>query len=119
MSGEMLDLSSEQATGVIATAPVRVAARRPRAFRRTLQTIHLWVGLILCLPIIAIGLSGSALLVQRQIQLYSLPAASATGIYQPLARMIEAAQTAVAPGIRPNQLELPLASGWPATVQFV
>jgi uncharacterized iron-regulated membrane protein len=125
MSGEMLDLSGEPAAGAIApgrvaAAPVRVAgATRPRAFLRALQTIHLWVGLILCLPIIAIGLSGSALLVQRQIQLYSMPAASASGTYQPLARMVEAAQSAVAPGIRPNQLELPLARGWPATVQFV
>ena len=120
MSGEMLDFTREQAADTIAAAQVRIAAvRRPRVFRRTLQTIHLWVGLILCLPIIAIGLSGSALLLQREIQLYSIPGASTTGSYQPFARMLEAAQTAVAPGIRPNQIDLPLARGWPASVQFV
>ena len=125
MSSELLDLSGgEQAAGVITPgpvpAPVRVAsARRPQPFRRALQTIHLWVGLILCLPIIAIGLTGSALLVQRYIQIYSVPAASSAGTYQPLARMVEAAQAAVATGIKANQVELPLARGWPATVQFV
>ena len=35
------------------------AKARPRAFRRALQTVHLWVGLILSIPIILIGLSGS------------------------------------------------------------
>jgi uncharacterized iron-regulated membrane protein len=126
MGGEMLDLSGGEpaigaiAPGHVAAAPLRVTGvRRPRAFRRALQTIHLWVGLILCLPIIAIGLSGSALLVQRYIQIYSVPAATSAGAYQPLSRIVEAAQTAVAPGIKPNQLEMPSASGWPATVQFV
>ena len=126
MGGEMLDLSGGEpaigaiAPGHVAAAPLRATGvRRPRAFRRALQTIHLWVGLILCLPIIAIGLSGSALLVQRYIQIYSVPAATSAGAYQPLSRIVEAAQTAVAPGIKPNQLEMPSASGWPATVQFV
>src|SRR5258708_14294014 len=70
---------------------------RPRAFRRVLQTVHLWVGLILSIPIILIGLSGSALLVQREILRWSIPTVSGAGESQPIARIVAAAQTSVAP----------------------
>src|SRR5260370_40477359 len=71
-----------------------VTQARPRAFRRVLQTIHLWVGLILAIPIILIGLSGSALLLQREILSLSVPAASATGQSQSIARIVASAQSA-------------------------
>jgi len=88
-----------------------------RAFRRFLQTIHLWVGLILAIPIILIGLSGSALLVQREILRLSIPAASATGQSQSIARIVASAQTAE-PNLRANSVELPSSPGRPALVQF-
>src|SRR5258708_6615101 len=90
---------------------------RPRAFRRALQTIHLWVGLILAIPIILIGLSGSALLLQREILSLSIPAASATGQSQSIARIIASAQSAE-PNLRANSVELPSSTGRPAVVQF-
>src|SRR5258706_6188393 len=89
----------------------------PRAFRRALQTIHLWVGLILAIPIILIGLSGSALLLQREILSLSIPAASATGESQSIARIIASAQSAE-PTVRANSVELPASPGRPAAVQF-
>src|SRR5258706_6311594 len=90
---------------------------RPRAFRRALQTIHLWMGLILAIPIILIGLSGSALLLQREILSLSIPAASATGESQSIARIIASAQSAE-PDLRANSVELPASPGRPASVQF-
>ena len=89
------------------------------AFRQAVRTVHLWAGLILCLPIIVIGLSGSALLLQREILRLSAPSASAAGESQSIARMVDAAETAVSPGLRANWIELPAARGVPASVQFV
>jgi len=80
--------------------------------------MHLWLGIALCLPMILIGLSGSALLVQREILWLSAPAASATGQRQPLSRIIAAAE-ASQPGFRPNWLELPKSRSSPAGVQFI
>ncbi len=91
---------------------------RARPFRRALQTIHLWVGLILCIPIILIGLSGSALLVQREILRWSVPAVSGVGESQSIAGMVAAAQASVAPNLRANFIELPSSRGRPAVVQF-
>ena len=93
------------------------AKASPRLFRRVLQTIHLWVGLILSIPIILIGLSGSALLLQREILSLSIPAASATGQSQSIARIVAAAQSAE-PNLRANSVELPSSRGRPALVQF-
>src|SRR6266436_5140593 len=80
---------------------IAVDGARWRAFKRGLQTVHLWLGLILGIPIIVIGLSGSALLLQREILSYSIPAATASGPQASLTRMIAAAH-----------------AGAPATVQF-
>ena len=94
-----------------------LAKASPRPFRRFLQTIHRWVGLILAIPIILIGLSGSALLVQREILRLSIPAATAIGQSQSIARIVAAAQSAE-PNLRANSVELPTARGRPAVVQF-
>jgi uncharacterized iron-regulated membrane protein len=90
---------------------------KPRSFRKTVETLHLWTGLVLCIPMILIGLSGSVLLVQREILNLSVPRASATGPSQSIARVIEAARSAV-PGVRANWVELPSSPGRPAAVQF-
>jgi uncharacterized iron-regulated membrane protein len=83
-----------------------------------LQTIHLWVGLILSIPIILIGLSGSALLLQREILRWSIPAVSSVGESQSIASMVAAAQASVDPTLRANSVELPSSRGRPALVQF-
>jgi uncharacterized iron-regulated membrane protein len=88
------------------------------SFRQTLRTIHLWVGIILCVPVVLIGLSGSALLLQREILRQSLPEASGAGPMQPIARIVEAAQGG-APGLNANWVELPASPGMAAAVQFV
>ena len=109
---------NELATALHRRQAEAMAKAKPRAFRRVLQTVHLWVGLILSIPIILIGLSGSALLVQREILRWSIPTVSGAGESQSIARMVAAAQDSVAPNLRANWVELPASRGDPAQVQF-
>jgi uncharacterized iron-regulated membrane protein len=87
------------------------------AVKRTVRTLHLWAGIALCLPMILIGLSGSALLVQREILWLSAPAAVANGPIQPLSRIVAAAQASM--DVKPNWMEIPRAPGQAAAVQFI
>jgi uncharacterized iron-regulated membrane protein len=91
---------------------------RPNALKRGLQTIHLWVGLILAVPIVAIGLTGSILIVQRESAPLMRPAATAAGERQPLTKIAEAARPAAPEGTRLGRIELPARAGAPAVVQF-
>ena len=47
------------------------------AFRRGLQLVHLWAGLILAIPFILIGLTGSMIIAMNLVRDYSPPAAPA------------------------------------------
>jgi uncharacterized iron-regulated membrane protein len=80
--------------------------------------VHLWLGLILCLPIVVIGLSGSALLIQSHYWSRSFPAATATGPKQPIMRAIEAARAAGPADARLGRVDLSLRDGDPVTVQL-
>jgi uncharacterized iron-regulated membrane protein len=88
------------------------------SFKSAVRTLHLWIGIALCIPMILIGLSGSALLVQREILWLSAPAVSAAGTARPLTQVVAAAQ-ATMPSVGANWLELPRESGRPAGVQFI
>ncbi len=89
---------------------------RPNSFRRNLQTVHLWVGLILAIPIVIIGVTGSVLLLERELLVLEIPAATATGMRQPLARIIEAAKPAVPEGMGMSRIDL--REGAPVAVHF-
>src|SRR5258706_73141 len=69
-----------------------------RNFRNGLMQVHLWLALILCLPMIVIGISGSALLLQREILAASIPSAGASGEQRPIPAIVAAAQAASAGG---------------------
>ena len=86
--------------------------------RHYLRTAHLWLGLILCIPIVVIGISGSALLVQSHYVSRSLPAATATGSKQAIERAIEAARAAAPPSSRLGRIDLSVRDGDPVTVQM-
>ena len=86
--------------------------------KRAVRTLHLWVGIALCLPMILIGLSGSALLLQREILWLSAPPVSATGSARPVSQVVTAAQ-ATMPSVGANWVELPRGTGRPAGVQFI
>jgi uncharacterized iron-regulated membrane protein len=89
-----------------------------RTFRRHLLTVHLWLGLILCIPIVVIGVSGSALLVQSDHVSRSFPAATATGPKQTISRAIEVALAAGPANARLGRVDLALSDGNPVTVQL-
>ena len=87
-------------------------------FKHALQTIHLWLGLLLAIPIIIIGLSGSALLLQREILAYSVPAATAEGQRATLEDLVAAAQKAAPENATPRSIVPPAYTGAPTTINF-
>lgn len=78
--------------------------------------VHLWLGLSLAIPIVAIGVTGSVLLIQRESLVLAIPSATATGVRQPLARIMEAAMPAAPENMRMGRVEF--REGAPVTVQF-
>ena len=94
------------------------AALVKRSARSVLQTVHLWLGLALGLPLIVIGLSGSALLLQREIVSRSLPAANAVGENASLARVVEAARALADREVATIRVQLLIRDGAPTIVQL-
>ena len=105
-----------------ATPQTRTIAALPRiswaSIKQVIRTVHLWVGIALCVPMILIGLSGSALLVQREILWLGSPPVSAAGAARPLTDVVAAAEASM-PDFKANWIELPRDSGRPAGVQFI
>lgn len=89
-----------------------------RSFKRILQTVHLWMGLILAIPIIVIGISGSGLLLQREILAYQVPPATVDGERASLAQIVAAAQTAVPENATARSIVMPAYGSSPVTVNF-
>lgn len=100
-------------------------ASKPRSQRlwyRTLQNIHLWTGLILCLPLVLLGITGSILVVEDELRGLSgdTPAqAMADGPMQPVSAILAAARAAAPAGAQPGFLILPEEPGRPAVVRLV
>ena len=89
-----------------------------RSFRNGLQSIHLWVGLILSIPFILIGLSGSIIVFIQAMPDMTMPKAATAGQSQPLVKVIEAAEAAAPQEGAVNALVLPNGAGDPVQVQF-
>ena len=89
-----------------------------RSFRDGLLQVHLWLALILCVPMIVIGISGSALLLQREILAGSIPSVGTPGQSQPIPNIIAAAQRAAPANMRPNRFELPARNGAASVVRL-
>ena len=90
---------------------------RSFSFRSGLLKIHLWLAIALSLPMVLIGISGSALLIQREILAHSLPSASA-GDRKPVADIVSAARNAAPAGTTAKRVALPPRGGAPASVRF-
>ena len=88
-----------------------------RGFRKGLLKVHLWLAVILSLPMVLIGISGSALLVQREILNHSHPSATA-GARKPIPELIAAAQKSAPEGAVAKRVDLPASVGASATVRF-
>jgi uncharacterized iron-regulated membrane protein len=92
-----------------------MAAKTNLSIRKTLQFLHLWLGLILCMPLVLLGLTGTILVFEKTI----LPAQhrTAAGAQQPIAAVIAAAAKA-APEHQTASLFIAPADGGMATVRF-
>src|SRR5262252_3703387 len=90
---------------------------RSGSFRKALVKVHLWLAIILSLPMILIGLSGSALLLQREILAHSLPSATA-GERKPIPELVAAAEKAAPAGTTAKRVDLPATNGATASVRF-
>jgi uncharacterized iron-regulated membrane protein len=91
-------------------------------FRQLLQEIHLWLALILFVPLVVLGLTGSVLVYHDDFPSwfgsdetrYTL----VSGTPQPVAAIIAAAQSALGDGVKPAAITLPATPGAPALVRF-
>src|SRR5438270_11840575 len=86
-------------------------------FRNGLQFVHLWAGLILAIPFIVIGVTGSLIVAQDWYAELFVPSATAVGAVQPLADIVAAAQKAAPPGWPVNALTMPTHAGTAAVIQ--
>ena len=95
--------------------------RQNRLWYRTLQNIHLWVGLILCLPLAMLGITGSILVFEHELEdLFADPPAYTLAVGEPqsVAAILEAAKAAAPQGLAPSMVSLPAEPGNPATVRL-
>jgi uncharacterized iron-regulated membrane protein len=85
--------------------------------REVVRQLHLWVGLLLCVPLVLLGLTGSVLVFQDELR---TAFASRTQPEEPhtVGEIIAAAKTAAPQGLAPSSYAAPLAPGLPATVRL-
>lgn len=84
--------------------PVAPAAARPGRLRRALFQLHLWTALILCLPLVVVGITGSILVFQPEIDRLLDPPPhrlTAAGVARPVSDIIAAAQASLGSGFMP------------------
>lgn len=90
------------------------------AWRNLFGELHLWLGLLACLPLVVIGLTGSLLVYHEEIETLLAPAGRpvTAGEARPAAEIVAAAQARAPVGFRPAFLRLPAAPGDRALVGF-
>jgi uncharacterized iron-regulated membrane protein len=96
-----------------------IIVRRVPSVRTILQQIHLWLAIALCVPLVALGISGSVLVYHDEIEdLFRASAPhTASGTPHTPAEILAAAQ-ATAPDRTPLMLRLAAAPGEPALVRL-
>ena len=86
-------------------------------FRKGLQFVHLWAGLICAIPFVLIGVTGSIIIGINVINDYSPPSAPARGEMKPMTEVLAAAQQAVPEGWHIETIAMPASVGWAAALQ--
>lgn len=89
--------------------------------RPILRLLHIWSGLVLCLPLALLGVTGSILVYDHELAALfgdSAPAKAASGQQRSVEEIIAAAQASVPPGARAMSISLPGEDGGPAVVRF-
>lgn len=87
-------------------------------FRHGLQTVHLWAGLILAIPFVLLGISGSILMLQPEVPRMAYPHAPARGEMRSIAHILDAAAPAAPEGLGASRVTLPQRPGEPAVVRY-
>jgi uncharacterized iron-regulated membrane protein len=92
-----------------------MAVKTNLSMRKTLQFLHLWLGLVLCAPLVLLGLTGTILVFEKTLA----PAQhrTAVGAPQPIAAIVAAA-TKAAPDHQTASLFVAPADGRTAIVRF-
>lgn len=85
--------------------------------RRVLAWLHLWTGVIFCIPFVALGISGSVLMIGHDLP-ERFTADSAAGSYKSVAEIVTAAEAIAPGGRRAVAYEAPSAPGESAGVRF-
>jgi uncharacterized iron-regulated membrane protein len=94
------------------------ASSRSRA-RAWLGQVHLWLGLVLCLPLVVLGLSGSVLVFEDDLQHLLQPSTPLSpGEARPIAEILAAARAAAGADLAPVFYAAPERSGEPASVRL-
>lgn len=105
----------------VANPAIKTKPRSQRLWYRTLQNVHLWIGLILCLPLAVLGITGSILVFEHELNDLTAekPAqALAIGEMKSPSAILEAAKAAAPAGTNPSFLSFPEEKGEPATVRL-
>ena len=88
--------------------------------RKIMFQLHLWVALILFLPLVPLGLTGSALMMPDLVEKLTNPvphAASAVDAAKPVSAYLDAGRAALPAGARITALKMPTEAGRPVEVQ--
>jgi len=92
------------------------------SWRRLVEQIHLWVGLLLCVPLVTLGLTGSVLVFADELRALLEPAGShgtTAGAQRNVAEIVEAARSTAPAGFVPTFYRAPREPGGPALVRLV
>ena len=89
--------------------------------RRVLFQLHLWIGLILSVPLVLLGLTGSILVFEHELAEFIDPELhrAGAGEARPVSAIIDAARTVAPAEMRPTFVMAPEAAGDAARVRFV
>jgi uncharacterized iron-regulated membrane protein len=88
--------------------------------RRVLNWVHLWVGVILCIPFALLGLTGSVLVFQDELAAAIEPEyrRATVGASRPVGEIIDAARAMASDTLRPAFVVMPEAAGESARVRL-
>ncbi|MBV9834536.1 MAG: PepSY domain-containing protein [Alphaproteobacteria bacterium] len=89
--------------------------------RHTLRTIHLWIGVALCIPLGMLGITGAILVFDDELEALFVPApprTPAVGEAKPIAEIIAAARKAAPQGLNPSFYRAPEKAGDLAVVRL-
>jgi uncharacterized iron-regulated membrane protein len=101
--------------------PFSLAMNSRPSLRRVLAFLHLWAGLILGVPLVVLGLTGSILVFEHELDRWTKPElyAASSGAKRSVAEIVAAARKAGPERLVPAMVGLPEEPGDPAIVRLV